>query len=209
MNDLLFYIFSFFSIVFALCIVVSKNPVHSILSLILVFFNVAGFFIVLGVEFLGILFIIVYVGAVAVLFLFVIMMLNIKLINFGISMYRYIPILLIFGVIFFFEFFFVFFFDLIHVNDQSLFLLISEQNYLYTNFINNWLMLSFSFNNLDVLSNVIYTFFAYLFFISGLILLVSMLGAISLTLHKRNDVKKQQIYKQIQTNFSDSIIWRS
>ena len=124
-------------------------------------------------------------------------------------MYRYIPILLIFGVIFFFEFFFVFFFDLIHVNDQSLFLLISEQNYLYTNFINNWLMLSFSFNNLDVLSNVIYTFFAYLFFISGLILLVSMLGAISLTLHKRNDVKKQQIYKQIQTNFSDSIIWRS
>jgi NADH-quinone oxidoreductase subunit J len=82
----------------------SKNPVHSILSLILVFFNAASLLIILGAEFLAMLFIIVYVGAVAVLFLFVIMMLNVKVTNLTTSIYRYLPISFIFGLIFFLSF---------------------------------------------------------------------------------------------------------
>jgi len=200
-ENIFFFFFSFLSIIFSFFVIISKNPVHSILSLILVFFNAASLLIILGAEFLAMLFIIVYVGAVAVLFLFVIMMLNVKVTKLTSSIYRYLPISFIFGSIFFFEFFMLFYLDLVSVNT----------NYLYlfeNNFVNEWSTSVVPVSNIVALGQLLYTYFSYLFILSGIILLVSMLGAISLTLHRRNDVKKQFIYKQIERDFSSSIIWK-
>jgi len=200
-ENIFFFFFSSLSIIFSFFVIISKNPVHSILSLILVFFNAASLLIILGAEFLAMLFIIVYVGAVAVLFLFVIMMLNVKVTKLTSSIYRYLPISFIFGSIFFFEFFMLFYLDLVSVNT----------NYLYlfeNNFVNEWSTSVAPVSNIVALGQLLYTYFSYLFILSGIILLVSMLGAISLTLHRRNDVKKQFIYKQIERDFSSSIIWK-
>ena len=182
--------------------IISKNPVHSILSLILVFFNAASLLIIIGAEFLAMLFIIVYVGAVAVLFLFVIMMLNVKVTNLTASIYRYLPISLILGSIFFFQFFMLFYVDLVSVNTSYLYLM-------EDNFLNEWSASLVSVSNIVVLGQLLYTYYSYLFILSGVILLVSMLGAISLTLHRRNDIKKQYIYKQIERDFGSSIIWKN
>jgi NADH-quinone oxidoreductase subunit J len=176
--------------------------VHSILSLILVFFNAASLLIIIGAEFLAMLFIIVYVGAVAVLFLFVIMMLNVKVTNLTASIYRYLPISLIFGSIFFFQFFMLFYVDLVSVDTSYLYLI-------EDNFLNEWSVSLVSVSNIAVLGQLLYTYYSYLFILSGVILLVSMLGAISLTLHRRNDTKKQYIYKQIERDFGSSIIWKN
>jgi len=200
-ENIFFFFFSFLSIIFSFFVIISKNPVHSILSLILVFFNAASLLIILGAEFLAMLFIIVYVGAVAVLFLFVIMMLNVKVTKLTSSIYRYLPISFIFGSIFFFEFFMLFYLDLVSVNTNYLFLF-------ENNFVNEWSTSVVPVSNIVALGQLLYTYFSYLFILSGIILLVSMLGAISLTLHRRNDVKKQFIYKQIERDFSSSIIWK-
>ena len=116
---------------------------HSILSLILVFFNAASLLVILGAEFLAMLFIIVYVGAVAVLFLFVIMMLNVKVTNLTSSIYRYLPISLIFGLIFFFEFLMLLYTDLVSINTNGLYLL-------ENNFINLWFLLLIPASNIPI-----------------------------------------------------------
>jgi len=200
-ENIFFFFFSFLSIIFSFFVIISKNPVHSILSLILVFFNAAGLLIVLGAEFLAMLFIIVYVGAVAVLFLFVIMMLNVKVTNLTASVYRYLPISCVFGSIFFLQFLMFLYLDLVSVNTNYLYLLDN-------NFINEWTVSLAPVTNIVVLGQLLYTYYSYLFIISGVILLVSMLGAISLTLHRRNDIKKQFIHKQIERDFNSSIVWK-
>jgi len=200
-ENIFFFLFSSLSIIFSFFVIISRNPVHSILSLILVFFNAASLLIILGAEFLAMLFVIVYVGAVAVLFLFVIMMLNIKVTSLTASIYRYLPISIIFGSIFFFEFFMLFYTDLASVNVSNLYLFAN-------NFVNDWNSSLVSTSNILVLGRLLYTYYSYLFIVSGVILLVSMIGAISLTLHRRNDVKKQFIYKQIDRDFTSSIIWK-
>ena len=201
-ENIFFFFFSLLSIVFSFFVIISKNPVHSILSLILVFFNAASLLIIIGAEFLAMLFIIVYVGAVAVLFLFVIMMLNVKVTNLTSSIYRYLPISLIFGSIFFFQFFMLFYFDLVSVDTSYLYLI-------ENNFLNEWSVSLVPVSNIVVLGQLLYTYYCYLFILSGVILLVSMLGAISLTLHRRNDIKKQFIYKQIGRDFGSSIMWKN
>lgn len=200
-HSLLFYLFSSASIILSLVMIISKNPVYSILSLILVFLNVSGLFVILGAEFLALLFIIVYVGAVAVLFLFVIMMLNIKFLSIRLSMYRYIPIFLIFGFIFSSEFLLIFYNDLVYFDIQHLYMLYSNEHLL------DWCVYVLLSSNLTIFSGLLYTHFVFLFIISGIILLVSMIGAISLTLHRRNDIKRQHIYKQLSRDFKDAITW--
>lgn len=200
-ENIFFFFFSLLSIIFSFFVIVSKNPVHSILSLILVFFNAASLLVLLGSEFLAMLFIIVYVGAVAVLFLFVIMMLNIKVTSLTVSIYRYLPISFIFGSIFLLEFLVLSYIDLSSIDTNNIYLLDS-------NFINEWTASVTPKSNIVVLGQLLYTYYFYLFIVSGIILLVSMIGAISLTLHRRNDVKKQLIYKQIERNFSSSIAWK-
>jgi NADH-quinone oxidoreductase subunit J len=201
MENIFFLFFSSFSVVFSCVVVLSKNPVHSILSLILVFFNASSLLILLGSEFLAMLFIIVYVGAVAVLFLFIIMMLNIKISALTISIYRYLPVFFVLGSVFVFEFLMLFYFDLVSLNISNLYLF-------QINFINDWSSSLEPSNNISVLGQLLYTHYSYLFLLSGVILLVSMVGAISLTLHKRNDTKRQLIYKQIRRDFSSSIKWK-
>ena len=207
-ENILFYIFSILSVTFSLLVIGSRNPIHSILSLVLVFFNAAGLLILLGVEFLAMLFLIVYVGAVAVLFLFVIMMLNIKIVGVKSSIYRYLPFaiivisLLCLGLIPIIETDFGF------LGLKSLFSSHYFQDF-YLNPINIWATNVIPYNNTMLLGNVLYTHYSLLFITSGVILLVSMLGAISLTLHRRNDVKRQLIYKQIQRGFNNTIIWKN
>jgi NADH-quinone oxidoreductase subunit J len=200
-ENMFFFFFSSLSIIFSLFVIMSRNPIHSILSLILVFFNAASLLVLLGAEFLAFLFIIVYVGAVAVLFLFVIMMLNIKTTALTSSIYRYLPISLIFGSFFFFEFLVLFYVNLASIDLNNLHLFES-------NFVNEWSVSIVPLSNIVVLGKLLYTFYSYLFIVSGVILLVSMIGAISLTLHRRNDIKKQFIYKQIEREFGSSIIWK-
>ena len=106
-ESMLFFLFSSIALIASIMVINAKNPVHSVLFLILVFCNSAGLFILLGVEFLAITFIIVYVGAIAILFLFVVMMLNIKLVELNENMLRYLPIGALIGLIFLFEIFLV------------------------------------------------------------------------------------------------------
>lgn len=197
-ENLLFLFLSFFAVFFAFGVIVSKNPVHSILCLILVFFNSACLLIILGAEFLAMLLIIVYVGAVAVLFLFVIMLLHIKLFKSNTLVYRYMPISMIFGFFFLLELFFILCNDLPFLD---IYFLPSDVAFNYLNF---WYI--YSLNNVLTIGSCLYTKFSFLLIFSGIILLVSMLGAISLTLHKRNDVKKQYIFKQTSISFNNSII---
>lgn len=203
-ENLFFYFFSILSIIFSFFVIISKNPIHSILSLILVFFNAAALLILLGAEFLAMLFVIVYVGAVAVLFLFVIMMLNIKTSNLTISMYRYLPISILFGSVFFSELFVMFYFDLVPIASNSIISAID----INAGYFNSWSNSVCSLNNVFILGQLLYTYFSYLFIMSGIILLVSMIGAISLTLHRRNDIKRQYIYKQISRDFKSAISWK-
>ena len=207
-ENLFFYLFATLAIIFAFFVIISKNPIHSILSLILVFFNAASLLILLGAEFLAMLFVIVYVGAVAVLFLFVIMMLNIKTANLSISMYRYLPISFLFGSVFFSELFIMFYFDLSSINSYKLNSLVNF-DLIDQNFLISWQDSVYFFSNVVVLGQLLYTYFSYPFILSGIILLVSMIGAISLTLHRRNDIKRQYIYKQIQRDFKSAISWKN
>ncbi len=209
-ESILFVLFSTLSIIFSFFVILCKNPVHSVLSLIFVFFNTAALLIFLGAEFLAMLFVIVYVGAVAVLFLFVIMMLNIKEGDFTFLFYDYIPIFIFLVTIFVYEVYVVYSCNLTPLH-------IAKVNFLkdYENLVIDFIVINFLdfatnyITNICVIGNILYTEFFVMFFISGIILLVAMIGSITLTLHKRNDIKRQFIFKQVERNFDNSIIWRS
>jgi NADH-quinone oxidoreductase subunit J len=197
----LFYLFSILALLSAFCTVTSKNPIHSVLFLVFVFFNTAGLLILLGVEFLAMLFLIVYVGAVAVLFLFVMMMLNIKISESSSAIYRYLPIGLFLSILFLFEIFLIIEGDLKSV-DNVVFIQ-SEYKILQTEFLVNtsWIDSVISPTNVDVIGSVLFTYYSYFFIMASVILLVAMIGAIALTLHRRSDVRRQDIYRQLQRDF--------
>jgi len=180
----------------------SKNPVHSILFLVLAFANASILLLILGVEYLAILFIIVYVGAIAILFLFVIMMLNIKLVEILDNTTRYKPIGAVIGSVFLIE----------------LLLLVSGSNKYDFEFAglqvsNQWSTTQFGpyfeyetiLNNIASLGSVLYTDYYQLLLISGYILLVAMIGAIVLTLYHEKNIKRQDIFSQISSDFSNTI----
>ena len=197
----LFYLFSTLALLSAFCTVTSKNPIHSVLFLVFVFFNTAGLLILLGVEFLAMLFLIVYVGAVAVLFLFVMMMLNVKLSESSSAIYRYLPIGLFLSILFLFEIFLIIEGDLKSV-DNVIFIQ-PEYKILHTEFLVNtsWIDSVISPTNVDVIGSVLFTYYSYFFIMASVILLVAMIGAIALTLHRRSDVRRQDIYRQLQRDF--------
>ena len=197
----LFYLFSILALLSAFCTVTSKNPIHSVLFLVFVFFNTAGLLILLGVEFLAMLFLIVYVGAVAVLFLFVMMMLNVKISESSSAIYRYLPIGLFLSILLLFEIFLIIEGDLKSV-DNVVFIQ-SEYKILQTEFLVNtsWIDSVISPTNVDVIGSVLFTYYSYFFIMASVILLVAMIGAIALTLHRRSDVRRQDIYRQLQRDF--------
>jgi NADH-quinone oxidoreductase subunit J len=175
-------------IISTIAVITSKNPVHSILFLILVFLNTAILLISHGIDFLGIFIIIVYVGAIAILFLFVLMMLNIKLTEFDGDILRYFPIGFFFGLLFLFAL------------GSPIFLSSSS-------FIDWFNLLSFYHNNLINLGILLYTsFFPYLF-IGTLILLVAMLGVIILTFTSNKKNKYQSVYLQ-NSSFLDNHLFK-
>lgn len=194
---LLFLFLSLLMIYGSLMVISAQNPIHSVLYLILVFFASSAFFISLGVEFLGIIFMIVYVGAIAILFLFVVMMLNIKLIEFNENLLRYLPLGAIIGIIFLIELFLI-------LDENYTFLIEPVNNYYYTSWINHF----YNFTNIELLGLVLYTKYFYLFLMAGLILLVAMIGAIVLTLYFQLNLKRQNVFKQTSRHFSRAIILR-
>ena len=174
-ESLFFYIFAGVTCLAGLMVISSRNPVHSVLFLILAFFNSAGLFVLLGAEFLAMLLVVVYVGAVAVLFLFVVMMLDINFAELREGFQRYMPLGLGVGGILLAEILFVFF------NREEM-----PEN---VNLVSE-------VSNTRALGRVLYTDYIYLFQVAGLILLVAMIGAITLTLRRRENVRKQSISTQ-------------
>ena len=182
MTIFLFFIVSIIIITSSLLVILSKNPIHSVLFLILVFFNTAILFLFSGAEFLAMILLIVYIGAVAVLFLFVIMMLDINTAKLRQSFLNYLPLGLFVG--------FIILLELLYVISQSKLIFLTKN--ITENKITNEI-----FENTKIIGNVLYTDYFLLFQLSGIILLVAMIGAILLTLRKREGTKKQNIYKQI------------
>jgi len=184
-HSIFFYIFAFVAIVAAIMVTVSKNTVHSVFFLILDFISVSCLFIMIGAEFLGMMMLIVYVGAVAVLFLFVVMMLNVAqqnnpLINSGENP-SHIPVGLIISLIIFLE----------------LIIVIGGWKYKPNLIETSSIQIDKNFTNTHALGNVIYTDYIHLFQLAGLILLVAMIGAIVLTYRKREGVKRQSYFRQV------------
>ena len=185
-HSLFFYFFSTIAVFSSLMVIVSRNTVYSVFFLILVFVTISILFIMIGAEFLGMIMLIVYVGAVAVLFLFVVMMLNIseqskkKFSRKGIV--NNISVGSIIGLIIFFE------------------LLVVIGGWKYKgNFITlSEISSNQNLTNTHELGNILYTDYIHLFQISGIILLISMIGAITLTFSKRKNIKRQSYFKQIQ-----------
>jgi NADH-quinone oxidoreductase subunit J len=203
---LLFYIFSSIAIVSSLMLISARNPVHSVLFLVLVFCNAAGLLILLETEFLAMLFLVVYVGAIAVLFLFVVMMLNVRVTELNQSLLRYIPIGGLILIIFLFEIVSVINGDLIPFFSTNL--LVFENDFFI---LSQDLNTVFWSNQIDPITNVasigeiLYTYYVYCFMVASLILLVAMIGAILLTMRKRTNVRKQEIFDQVYGNINNKV----
>lgn len=200
-SRILFYVLARFSLGSGTMVIFARNPVHSVLFLILVFCNVSCLLLLIESEFLALIFIIVYVGAIAVLFLFVVMMLNVKLSELNENILRYLPVGGVLGIVFLCEIGLVLSNDLIpSLSFKNQFGLLNDLH-LGRPSLKLWYGLVDSSSNIQLFGQVLYSDYIYLFILSSMILLVSMIGAIVLTLHKRVNVKKQDIFKQVSTNF--------
>ena len=188
-----FYFFSFVAIISAIMVTASRNTVHSVFFLILDFISISCLFIMIGAEFLGMIMLIVYVGAVAVLFLFVVMMLNVaQQKNQWFGSYKsssHIPIGLLVSLIIFFE----------------LIIVVGGWKYKPDLLNSSMITISSSTSNTHSLGNVLYTDYIHLFQISGMILLVAMVGAIVLTFRQRAGLKRQSYINQISREKKDGV----
>ncbi|WP_415286985.1 NADH-quinone oxidoreductase subunit J [Candidatus Pelagibacter sp. Uisw_104] len=192
-HAIFFYIFSLIAIVSAIMVTVSKNTVHSVFFLILDFISISCLFIMIGAEFLGMIMLIIYVGAVAVLFLFVVMMLNVaQQKNQWFSARessKHIPVGLIISTIIFFE----------------LIIVIGGWKYKPDLVSSMSLNIDSSISNTHAIGYVLYTDYIHIFQLSGMILLVAMIGAIVLTFRQRSGVKRQSYFSQISRERSDGV----
>ena len=177
---LFFYLFAGVCVASAVMVIVSRNPVHSVLYLILAFVNASGLFVLMGAEFLAMILIVVYVGAVAVLFLFVIMMLDVDFLELREGFIQYLPVGLVIGGIFLFE------------------LLLTVGAWIINPTVSKTITAPIPTNvsNTEALGLVLYTKYIHYFQLSGMVLLVAMIGAIVLTLRHRGYVKRQDINVQ-------------
>ncbi|MEZ0262771.1 MAG: NADH-quinone oxidoreductase subunit J [Alphaproteobacteria bacterium] len=183
-----FYLFSAVLLGSGVAVIAARNPVHSVLFLILAFFNAAGLFVMLGAEFLAMILVIVYVGAVAVLFLFVVMMLDINFAELRRGMLRHVPVGGTVGAV-----------------------LLAELCWIYNSWSTSGVVANAAqpipdaatVSNTKALGQVLYTHYVYLFQVSGLILLVAMIGAITLTLRERKGTRRQSISAQVNRNPKD------
>jgi len=177
---LFFYLFAGVCVASAVMVVVSRNPVHSVLYLILAFVNASGLFVLMGAEFLAMILIVVYVGAVAVLFLFVIMMLDVDFTELREGFIQYVPVGIVIGGIFMFE------------------LLLTVGAWVINPAVTKQITAPIPANvsNTEALGLVLYTKYVHYFEVAGMVLLVAMIGAIVLTLRHKASVKRQDINVQ-------------
>ena len=192
-HTIFFYTFSLIAIISAIMVTVSKNTVHSVFFLILDFISISCLFIMIGAEFLGMIMLIVYVGAVAVLFLFVVMMLNVSQQKnewFSSSdSSNHIPVGLIISTIIFFE----------------LIIVVGGWKYKPNLFDTSSIIINTEISNTHLLGQILYTDYIHIFQISGMILLVAMIGAIVLTFRQREGLKTQNYFQQISRERSDGV----
>ena len=193
-HAIFFYFFSIIAILSAIMVVVSRNTVHAVFFLILDFISIGCLFMMVGAEFLGMMMLIVYVGAVAVLFLFVVMIMNVseqKLSWFrGSRKTNHIPVGLVISIVILLE----------------LIVVVGGWKYKSSFLTTRALSLDGGLTNTHQIGNVMYTEYIHLFQISGVILLLSMIGAIVLTYRKREGVKRQSYFKQISREREESVV---
>ena len=188
-HALVFYFFSFIAISSSLAVISSKNTVHAVFFLILDFVSISCLFIMMGAEYLGMLTLIVYVGAVAVLFLFVVMMLNVNFKDLRSGFLSYLPFGLLIGIVIIIE----------------LGMMIGTWKYKDSFIKTSEIKISSKVSNTEALGNVLYTDFIHYFQISGIILLVAMIGAILLTFRQKENLKRQDITKQVSRERNDGV----
>jgi len=181
LHALFFYLFAGVCVASAFMVIAGKNPVHSVLFLILAFVNAAGLFVLMGAEFLAMILIVVYVGAVAVLFLFVVMMLDVDFAELRQGFLQYLPVGILVGVVFLAE------------------LLLVAGAWVIGPSVSQSVAapIPSTVTNTEALGRVLYTQYVYYFEAAGVVLLVAMIGAIVLTLRHRPNVKRQNIAEQV------------
>jgi len=190
-QGLAFYLFAIITIASAVMVILLRNPVHSVLFLIFAFFNAAGLFVLMGAEFLAMILVVVYVGAVAVLFLFVVMTLDINFAELKQGFLQYLPIGALMGVVLLLELAFI---------------------------VGTWVIAPEveavaaaptppveKVSNIEAIGRILYTDYIYLFQAAGMVLLVAMVGAIVLTLRQRAGVKRQLIASQVARRREDGV----
>ena len=188
---LAFYLFAAVTVAAGVMVVSARNPVHSVLFLILAFFNSAGLFVLMGAEFLAMILVVVYVGAVAVLFLFVVMMLDINFVRMREGFLQYLPLGAMIGLILLVE--------LIMVGGAWVVSPAADAA------VTAPVLIEDDMHNTRALGNLIYTDYIYLFQAAGLVLLVAMIGAIVLTLRQREGVRRQSIARQTSRTRAESV----
>ena len=191
-ETIIFYLLAVVTVAAGVMVIASRNPVQSVLFLILAFFNSAGLFVLLGAEFLAMILIIVYVGAVAVLFLFVVMMLDINFSELRAGFLQYLPIGAIVGIILLAELILVFATGAIDIHVPEVVAVAMPA--------------ADEVSNTRALGNILYTRYAYLFQGAGFILLVAMVGAIVLTHRRRVEVRRQKIADQVSRDPKTAIV---
>ncbi len=191
--EFFFIVFSLLGLICSFCVITTSNPIYSVFYLILVFCVTTGILLLLTVDFLGAIFIVVYVGAIAVLFLFVVMMLNIKLVQLTERLVGYYPFCIFLLLSFFLHFWFSFndialfgSFDILF-NDVKIISLVEKSELIFG------------------IATVAYTHYGYAFILSGFVLLLGMVGSICLTLYHSSIVKRQDVYRQVGRNTLSSI----
>lgn len=182
-----FYLFAFVAIAAAFMVIAARNPVHSVMFLILTFFSAAGLFLLMGAEFLALLLVMVYVGAVAVLFLFVVMMLDVDFAELKSEWMKYFPVGGLVAIVLLIEMVFV----------GAAYFTGSDNQPLATN--------SDGLSNIDQFAAVLYRDYAFFFEAAGFILLVAMIGAITLTLREREGVRKQDANAQMARTRAEGV----
>ena len=190
-HALAFYLFAAVVVASAVMVIASRNPVHSVLFLILAFFDSAALFVLLGAEFLGMILVVVYVGAVAVLFLFVVMMLDINFVKLREGFLQYLPIGGLIGLILLVE------------------LVMIAGAWAFAPRAASTARLPIpnpeEVTNTDAIGRVLYTDYIYLFQAAGIVLLIAMVGAIVLTLRHKPDARRQKISEQVVRKRADTI----
>jgi NADH-quinone oxidoreductase subunit J len=184
-----FYILAAVNVVSGALVITARNPVHSVLFLILAFFSAAGLFVLMGAEFLAMLLVVVYVGAVAVLFLFVVMMLDVDFTKLRQGFANYLPIGMVVGILLLIELIMI----SSAVAQRGAAAGKSPQVY------------GAEMSNIEAIGRVLYTDYVYVFQAAGLVLLVAMIGAIVLTLQHRTYVKRQDIHTQVTRRRKDAV----